>query len=101
MKYQIEGKNPWKGARRRTNMHQLEHNEMYKALRNGEVINNGEYMANSSMMGIIARMSAYTGKTLTWEEAMNSKEDLSPEKYDMTMSLPEPKVATPGVTPFV
>lgn len=101
MKYRIEGKNPWKGARRRTNMHQLEHNEMYKALRNGDVINNGEYMANSSMMGIIARMSAYTGKTLTWEQAMNSKEDLSPEKYDMAMSLPTPEVATPGVTPFV
>lgn len=101
MKYKIEGKKPWKGARRRTNMHQLEHNEMYKALRNGESINNGEYMANSSMMGIIARMSAYTGKTLTWEQAMNSKEDLSPEKYDMAMSLPTPQVAVPGVTPFV
>lgn len=88
-------------ARKRTDMHQLEHNEMYAALRRGEMINNGEYMAKSTMMAIMARMSAYTGKSLTWEQAMNSKEDLSPPSYDWNQPLPEPPVAKPGVTQFI
>jgi len=101
MKYTITGENPWRRRERITVMHQLEHDAMYAALRRGEIINNGEYMAKSTMMAIIARMSAYTGKTLTWEQAMNSQEDLSPPSYDWNQPLPEPPVAMPGVTPFV
>ena len=101
MKYDITGQNPWKWDGKRTVMHQLEHDAMYRALRKGEIINNGRYMANSTMMAIIARMSAYTGKVLTWEQAMNSKEDLTPPSYDWDTPMPEPPVAIPGVTEFV
>ena len=101
MKYTITGKSPWELGKRRTVMHQLEHDAMYAALRRGDTINNGEYMAKSTMMGIMARMSAYTGKSLTWEQAMNSKEDLSPPRYDWDAPIPAPPVAVPGVTPFV
>ena len=100
-KYSASGPNPFKLNLRRTVMHQLEHNAMYRALRQGKIINNGEYMANSTMMAIIARMAAYTGKTLTWEQAMNSKEDLSPKSYDWNLTLPTPPVAMPGLTPFI
>ena len=101
MNYDITGSNPWKWDNKRTVMHQLEHDAMYAALRRGDTINNGEYMAKSTMMGIMARMSAYTGKTLTWEQAMNSKEDLSPVSYDWDAPIPEPPVAMPGITRFV
>ena len=101
MKYEITGENPWQWDGKRTVMHQLEHDAMYRALRKGEIINNGHYMANSTMMAIIARMSAYTGKVLTWDQAMNSKEDLTPPSYDWDTPMPEPPVAMPGVTPFV
>ncbi len=30
-------------------------------------INNGEYMTKSTMLAIMGRMAAYTGKTITWE----------------------------------
>jgi hypothetical protein len=46
-------------------------------------------------------MAAYTGQTITWEMAMNSKEDLSPPRYDWDVKLPTPPVAMPGVTRFV
>jgi hypothetical protein len=82
-------------------MHQLEHDAMYAALRRGDVINNGDYMAKSTMMAIIARMSAYTGKRLTWEQAMNSQEALVPESYDWDAAPPPAEVAMPGVTDFV
>jgi len=101
MKYTITGENPWQWDGKRTVMHQLEHDAMYAAMRRGETINNGEYMARSTMMAILARMSAYTGKTLTWEQAMGSQEDLSPPRYDWDVPLPEPPVAMPGATPFV
>jgi hypothetical protein len=65
------------------------------------MINNGEYMAKSTMMAIMARMSAYTGKTLTWEQAMNSQQSLSPSSYAWDADPPPAKVAVPGVTPFI
>jgi predicted dehydrogenase len=83
------------------NMYQVEHNELFASIRSGKPINDGEWMARSTMMGIMGRMATYTGKEITWEMAMNSKEDLSPKAYDMKASLPEPKVALPGVTKFV
>ena len=101
MKFTIEGKNPWRGGRRKTVMHQLEHDALYAALRKGEIINNGDYMAKSTMMGIIARMVAYTGKSLTWEQAMASEEKLGPKVYDWNADIEVPTVAVPGVTPFI
>jgi predicted dehydrogenase len=100
-RYAITGENPWSPRLRQTVMHQLEHDAMYAALRKGEIINNGEYMAKSSLLGIAGRMAAYTGKTITWEQAMNSQERLGPTEYDWDKPLPEPPVAIPGVTPFV
>jgi len=101
MEYSITGQAPWQWPHERTDMHQLEHNAMYKALRKGEVINNGEYMAKSTLLGIMARMSAYTGKTLTWEEALNSQESLSPETYAWDAKPPASPVSMPGETLFV
>ena len=51
------------------------------------------------MMAIMGRMATYTGQTITWEQAMNSKEDLSPAKYEWG-NIPVPTVAMPGVTKF-
>jgi len=101
MEYTITGRDPWKWDGKRTVMHQLEHDALFAALRRGDTINNGEYMAKSTMMAILARMSAYTGKTLTWERAMASEEKLGPAKLDWDVPFPEPPVAMPGVTPFV
>jgi hypothetical protein len=46
-------------------------------------------------------MAAYTGQQITWEMALNSKEDLSPPRYDWDAPLAVPPVAMPGVTKFV
>ena len=59
-------------------MYQTEHDELFASIRNGKPINNGEYMARSTLLAIMGRMAAYTGQEITWEMAMNSKEDLSP-----------------------
>jgi len=98
----ISGKNPYKTPdRKRTDSHQLEQNAFLAALRAGDVINNGDYMAKSTMMAILERMSAYTGRSLTWDQALGSEQDLSPSAYTWDAAPPDADVAVPGVTKFV
>jgi len=101
MAYTITGANPWKGEGNLGPAYVREHQEMYESIRAGEPKNDGEFMSNSTLMGIMARMSAYTGQQLTWDQVMNSQLDLSPPAYDMDATLPAPEVAKPGVTPLV
>jgi predicted dehydrogenase len=93
----IRGENDWRYRGRKPNMYDVEHQELFAAIRKGEPINNGRYMALSTMMAIMGRMATYTGKEITWEAAFNSKEDLSPPAYDW-ISLPMPPVPVPGIT---
>lgn len=97
------GKVVWAyGGNRKTDpsMYLLEHNALFASIRNAAPINNGEYMSRSSLLAIMGRMSAYTGKTITWEQALQSKESLAPTKYEWG-PLPLASVAVPGVTQFV
>ena len=98
----ITGPDAWKPSRaRERDSHQLEHDAFFAALRSGKPINNGVYMSQSTLMAILARMSAYTGQTLTWDQALNSRQDLSPSDYSWDAAPPPAVVAIPGVTPFV
>jgi predicted dehydrogenase len=90
----------WSRQDKDRNFYQIEHDELFASIRNAKPINNGEYMAYSTLMAVMGRMSAYTGKAITWEQALQSKEDLTPPRYDWG-PMPEPTVATPGVTQFV
>jgi predicted dehydrogenase len=101
MAHNIEGRNPWRAGQvaRRADMYQNEHNELFASIRSGNPINNGEYMSKSTLMAIMGRMACYTGQVITWEQAMNSREDLTPPRYEWG-PLPVPPVARPGVTTF-
>ena len=76
-------------------MYQNEHDALFTAIRQGEAINNGDYMAKSTMMAIMARMSAYTGRAVSWDEAMQSDLDLSPPNYTLGPNPVHP-IARPG-----
>ena len=56
-------------------------------------------MAKSTMMAVMARMSAYTGETITWEQAMASELDLTPPQYAWG-DVQAAAIAVPGVTKF-
>ena len=79
-------------------MYQTEHDVLFASIRNGQPINNGEYMAKSTLMAIQARMAAYTGQVVTWDQALNSRETLSPTEYTWEAAPPRAEVAMPGVT---
>ncbi|HJN11148.1 MAG TPA: Gfo/Idh/MocA family oxidoreductase [Pirellulaceae bacterium] len=82
-------------------MHQVEQDELFASIRAGKPINNGDYMSKSTMLAILGRMASYTGQKVTWEQAMNSKEDFTPASYAWDVKLEVPPIAVPGVTPFV
>ena len=100
LKHVIEGETPWKySGPNPPSMYDVEHVELFAGIRNGKPINNGEYMSYSTMMAIMGREACYTGKTITWEDAINSDQDLSPAGY-LWGDLETPAVAIPGVTTF-
>jgi hypothetical protein len=49
-------------------------------------------------MAIMGRMAAYTGKEISWTEAMNCEEQLVPENLTWDMELPIRPMAMPGKT---
>ncbi len=81
-------------------MYQNEHDELFASIRAGKPINNGEWMAKSSLMAIMGRMATYTGQIIEWDKALHSKEDLTPPAYAFG-PLPVAPVARPGVTKFI
>ena len=94
----IEGENPWRYQGPKEDMYQVEHDELFASIRKGEPINDGDRMVTSCMMGILGRMAAYTGREVTWEEAMNSQERLVPDELDWDEELPVRPMALPGRT---
>jgi len=91
---------PWKYDGPKPSMYDVEHIELFQGIRKGEHINNGVYMSYSTLLAIMGRMACYTGQEITWDAAMNSKEDLTPAKYEWG-DAPAVKIAMPGITPFV
>jgi predicted dehydrogenase len=97
----IKAKADWHYDWPTNDMYQTEHDLLFAAIRAGKPINNGEYMAKSSLLAIMGRMAAYTGQQITWQMALNSREALTPPRYDWKVELADPPVAMPGVTKFV
>ena len=97
----INGPNKWKYDGKDPDMYQTEHDEMFAGIRAGLLVNDGERMCTSTLAAIMGRMAAYTGKEVTWEMALNSKEDLFPKNIAWDMKLPIAPLAMPGRTPFI
>lgn len=98
-----DGKLIWRFRKPRSgepNMYQVEHDELFASIRSGEFINDGPRMIHSSMMAIMGRMSAHTGKEVTWEEAMEAGQDYFPDEGGMQwdQDYQPHAVPVPGVT---
>jgi myo-inositol 2-dehydrogenase / D-chiro-inositol 1-dehydrogenase len=99
LKNRIEGENEWRFKGNKPSMYDVEHKELFAGIRSGNIINNGDYMCSSTLLAIMGREACYTGKTITWEEATNSQQDLTPEAYTWG-DIATPTVAVPGKTKF-
>ena len=98
---EIAGPNAWKFEGDEPNPYVVEHTDLIASIRDGQPLNEGKRLAESTMCAIMGRMSAYTGRAISWDWAMNaSKLDLFPAKLEFGPHPVDP-VAVPGVTPLV
>jgi len=97
------GENPWMYAGEYNNPYETQHEELFASIRSGKPMNEGELMANSTMLAVLGRMVGYSGQTITWEDAMKSNMTLGPkpEAYAWDLKWPVPPIAIPGVTKVV
>jgi myo-inositol 2-dehydrogenase/D-chiro-inositol 1-dehydrogenase len=111
--HEITGENPWRyddetkftdeNAYKKakvTNMYQQEHDELFASIRAGKPINDGEWMTRSNLLALAGRMAAYTGKTISYEEALSSIEVLGPEEMTWKTQYDVP-IAIPGITKLI
>ena len=96
----ISAQSEWVYEDEHKNMFQVEHDALFAGIRSSQPVNNGEYMAKSTLLAIMGRMATYTGQQITWDMAWNSKENLNPPRYEWG-PLETPPTAVPGVTKFV
>ncbi len=97
----IKGLNPWGFEGENPNPSVLQFSEMIESIRKAKPLNEGRQIAESTMTAILGRMSAYTGRALNWDWAMNaSKLDLTPGKMEFG-DLPDMPVPMPGITELI
>jgi hypothetical protein len=66
------------------------------AIRTDKPINEAEATAVSTLTAIMGRISAYTGKLVTWDEMLNSDLKLGPKIFTLgTVDIPK-EVPIPG-----
>lgn len=101
----IQGEKAYKYDGPAANPYVQEWVDLINSVRNGEGLNEGRQVAESTLTAIMGRMSAYTGRELSWDWALKaSKLDLSPPKYDLRLDvdgLPMRPVAIPGKTKLI
>lgn len=98
--HEIKGQTPWRGTAPSNDMYQREHDVLFKAIRDDKPVNDGEFMSSSSLLAIMGRMAAYTGQVVTWEQALNSKENLNAQPWTLG-DRATPEQAMPGTTPLI
>ena len=101
---QVDGRDPQRWQRD-ADGHQVEHDDLFRALLAGEPYNECDWAAASTMTAILGRMATYSGKVVTWDEALASDLDLQPKSYSWDAEAPVlPReddtyaCAIPGVT---
>ncbi len=89
----------WRYRGDKVNPYRQEHEDLIASVRAGEPINEAQTIAEATMTGILGREAAYSGKEITWDQAMKSTARLGPEKIEFG-PYPMPPVAMPGTYKF-
>ena len=95
------GKVVWEMKGSIADAYKQEHKDLIDSIRAGTPIVELRQTADSSLVAVMGRMAAYTGKPVTWAFASaESKLDLFPKNLAWDASLPQPQWAIPGKTPL-
>jgi myo-inositol 2-dehydrogenase / D-chiro-inositol 1-dehydrogenase len=77
-----------------------EHIDLLESISSRKPVNELKQVAESTLTAIMGRMSAYTGKAVSWEQALNSKLDTFPKTLAWG-PMEEPPIPKPGVTELI
>jgi len=94
-----------KPPRNEQDPYQIEHDDLFHAVRNNIPYSEAEYGAHSTMTAILGRMCTYSGQEIKWDDAINSELSIMPKEYAWDANPPHMPdkdgrypVAIPGVT---
>ncbi len=88
---EIKGENPWKYGGKNVSGHQQEQTDLIAALRAGNRYNEGFVGANASMTAVLGRLATYSGKVVTWDDAVNNSVSEFPKSMDWDAEAPVTK----------
>lgn len=97
---QPKGEKGWKFSEKNNNGYVQEHADLIAAIRAGKQVNEARQIAESTLTAIMGRESAYSGRSVTWDEMLNSTVHRGPEKYSFEVTPPKDIVAIPGKYQF-
>jgi predicted dehydrogenase len=97
--YDLDGKIRWKYDGPVNDPLVQEHVDWVTAIRRGEPFNTARETTLATLIAIMGRESAYTGKAVTWDELLASTERLGPTEYAMGPVPIEPVPPVPGAEP--
>ena len=96
------GREIWQMKGSIADAYKQEHKDLIDSIRAGNPIVELRQTADSSLVAIMGRMAAYSGKKVTWTFASEESQlDLFPKDLTWDASLPQPQWAIPGKTPLV
>jgi len=94
----IEGEKPWRYEGPNVDAYVQEHADLMKSIRDGQPLNEGQRIAESTLCAIMARESAYTRQQFNraWFQSKCTLNLLPPEGLKITDARPVDPVAVPG-----
>ncbi len=81
--FDLSGKPTWKYSGPETDELVQEHADWITAIRSGKPVNTVRETATSTLIAIMGRDSAYTGKAITWADLNASTSRMGPTEYTM------------------
>jgi hypothetical protein len=101
--YRVESRDgeKWRYRGENKNPYVVEHQDLIASILSGKPYNEAEQGALSTMTAIYGRMCTYSGKMISWDEALNSQISLAPKQYAFDAAPPTPAIAVPGHTQVV
>lgn len=93
---EVIGARPWHFEGQNPNPYVAEMADLMTAIRSGRRINESRQIAESTLSAIMGRMAAYSGRDITWDEAMTHELDLRPPPDLAFTARAQDPVAIPG-----
>jgi predicted dehydrogenase len=94
--FHVEHGDDWRYDGASNNMYQTEHDELFAGIRSGNHVFQAEDMAHTTLMAIMGRMACYTGRKVTWQDALNDETQLVPNQFTFDTTPPDRRFPIPG-----